>query len=141
MPRFFRTDQAAIHVTVAGVTIDDNVWDTMEGGDRSSDGVNYLPGGMAPSVELGGLPKRSDLTISRIWSDTMIAAYKALDNGCGKAAVTASYTNLDANGTMVPNSTITYTGILKSVTRPNYDSNSSGEAKLTIVVGLNGQLS
>lgn len=131
---------AAIHVTVEGVTIDNLSWDTMEGGDNSSDGTNYLPGGMAPSVELGGLPKRSDLTISRIWSDVLIGAFKALDNGCGKARVAASYTVLDANGNVVPDATITYTGILKGVARPNYESNSSAEAKLTLTVGLNGSI-
>lgn len=140
MPVLYRSDQAAVHLQVDGVALDNVVWDTMEGGDASSDGVNYLPGGMVPSVELGGIPKRSDLTLTRVWSDALWQVFKALDNACGRAGAKASYTQLDRSGQVVPGSTITYTGIVKSVARPNYDSNTSGEAKIQVVIGLNGSI-
>jgi hypothetical protein len=140
VPRLFRTDQAVIHVTVSGVTIDDLSWDVLDGGDNTAQSVNYNPGGMAPSVAMGGIPKRSPVKVSRVWSDTLISAYKALDNGTGHLAVTVSYTNLDANGNGVVGSTITYTGILDAVARPGYDSGTASEAKLELTVDCNGAI-
>jgi hypothetical protein len=140
MPQYFRTDQARIQVSIAGVSLDNVSWDKMEGGDNVAPSTNYPPGGMQPSVELGGVPKRNPVTVERIWSDTLIAAYKAMDNGAGKLPVTASYTVLDRNGNPVPGSTISYTGVLLETARPNYDSSSSSEAMLKITVGLNGPI-
>ena len=135
-PVFYRSDQAAIHVTVAGVPLDNVVWDTMEGGDNVAEDVAYLPGGMAPQINLGGLPKRGDITVTRIWSDALVRVYKQLDQASGQAGVTVTYTVLDASGQST-GSSVTYTGVLKSVTRPNYDSNTSSEAKLQLVIGAN----
>lgn len=140
MPQYFRTDQARIQVNVTGVPLDNVSWDVMQGGDNVAPSTNYPPGGMQPSVELGGIPKRNPLTVERIWSDTLISAYKALDAGAGKLPVTASYTVLDHNGTPVAGSTITYTGVLLEAARPDYDSSSSGEAKLKLTIGLNGPI-
>jgi hypothetical protein len=137
MATLYRSDQSRIQVQVAGVQMDSVSWDVMDGGDITAESVNYLPGGMAPAVELGGIPKRGDLTVARIWSDAMIAVYKALDDVSGRAACTVTYVVLDANGNTVPNATFTYTGVLKSVNRPNYDSSTSSEAKIQLVIGCN----
>lgn len=140
IPTYYRSDQGRIQVQVAGVALDNTSWDTMAGGDNAATTSPYMPGGMQPVIELGGVPVRSDLTITRIWSDTLINVYKQLDNGVGNLTVTASYTVLDANKNPVANSTITYTGVLKSVARPDYDSSTTTAAKLTLTVGLNGPI-
>jgi len=140
MPTYYRTDMARIQVSVQGITLDNVSWDVMQGGDNVAPSTNYPPGGMQPSVELGGVPKRNQMTVERIWSDTLIAAYKAMDAGAGRLPTTISYTVLDGHGNPVPGSTISYTGILLEAARPDYDSSSSAEAKLKITVGLNGPI-
>jgi len=140
MPTYYRSDQARIQVRVTGIALDNVSWDVMQGGDNVAPSTNYPPGGMQPSVELGGTPRRNPLTVERIWSDTLVAAYKALDSGAGRLAATATYTVLDANGNPVPNSSITYTGVLLETARPDYDSTSSNEAKLRLTIGLNGPI-
>jgi hypothetical protein len=127
-------------VAVTGVTLDTISWDKLEGGDPTAETSNYLPGGMEPSIELGGLPKRSDLVVHRIWSDTLVAVYKQLDNGVGRLPGAVTYTVLDANRNPLPGSTISYTGILKAVARPGYDSSTSTEALLSLTFGLNGSI-
>lgn len=140
MPVFFRSDQAAIHVSVAGVPLDNVVWDTFEGGDNAAEDVSYLPGGMAPQINLGGLPKRSDIKVTRIWSDALVRAYKQLDQAVGRSTATVTYTVLDAAGASTGEQ-VTYTGVLKMVTRPNYESNTSKEAMLELTIGANEVIS
>jgi hypothetical protein len=140
MPTYFRTDQARIQVAVVGVTLDSVSWDKMEGGDNEAPSTPKLLGGMANQIEMGGLPKRSVLTVERTWSDTLIAVYKALDNGSGQLRATASYTVLDASGNPVSGSTISYTGVLLKTERPNYDSESNAPAMLKLTLGLNGPI-
>lgn len=140
MPQYFRSDTARVHLSATGVSLDSVSWDKMEGGDNTAETTNFMPGGMEPSVELGGPPKRSDLTLTRIWSDTLLNVFKKLDAGTGNMAATATYQVLDANKQPVSNGSITYTGIIKSVARPNYDSSTSTEASLVIIMGLNESL-
>lgn len=137
MPTYFRSDTARVQVTVAGISLPSDSWSKMEGGENAAETSQLLPGGMAPAVALGGLAKRTDLTVHRPWSDVMAGAYKALDQAVGAATVTASYVVLDNNKQPVANASVTYTGILKSVTRPNYDSSSSTEALLQLVFECN----
>lgn len=133
----YRSDQGHISVQVAGVTIDSLSWDSFEGGDLTVESQNYNPGGMVPAVSMGGKRSRSQATIKRVWSDTLIGAYVALDNAAGIAAVTCSYQALAADRKTPVGSPITYTGTLGNVTRPNYDSMTSTPAQLQIIVDLN----
>lgn len=137
--KYYRSDQAQISVTVEGVAIDNVSWDSMEGGENEVEGLDILPGGMAPQIALGGIPKRKPVTIQRVWSDTLIGVYKALDAVAGNAAVTASYTVLGTNKKPAF-SPITYTGVLGTVTRPNYKAGTSEEAFLQLMVHLNGEV-
>lgn len=140
MATYYRTDNARIQVSVTGIVLDSVSWDMMDGGEIVAETTNYNPGGMEPAVELGGLSKRSDMTVERIWSDALIAVYKQLDNACGETAGSIGYTVL-AKGVTVPGSAVTYTGVLKGVARPGYNSSSSAEAKLVLTFGLNRNLS
>lgn len=137
---YFRSDQSSIGVTVEGVTIDNASWDVLEGGENTVDEVTLLPGGMAPQVAKGGIPKRSTATVKRLWSEPLILKYKELDAVAGNAAVTITYTVLNTNKTPAY-APITYTGVLGTVTRPNYDATKSEAAYLQIMVALNGELS
>jgi len=140
MPTFYRTDNGRVQVQVQGIVLDSISWDMMDGGDIVAETTNYNPGGMEPAIELGGQAKRSDMTVERIWSDALIAVFKQLDNACGETPITIGYTVL-SKGVAVPNSGITYTGVLKSVARPGYNSSSSAEAKLVLTAGLNRNIS
>jgi hypothetical protein len=95
---------------------------------------------MLPAVELGGLPKRSNLMVERAWTDALILAYKALDNGAGKLNGTIIYTVLDKNRVPIDGSTMTYTGVLLECKRPGYDSQSANVAMLQLTFGLNASL-
>lgn len=140
MAKFYRSDQAVINLTVSGITLDTASWDSMEGGEPVAESVDVYPGGMAPQVALGGLPKWSELTIERLWSDVLIAQFKALSSVAGFAPITASYVVLEANKTP-SGTTITYTGVLKSVMRPGYKASESKEAFLQVKCDVNGQVS
>lgn len=133
----YRSDQGHISVQVAGVSIDSASWDSFEGGDLTVESQNYNPGGMQPAVSMGGRRSRSAATVKRVWSDALIAAYVALDNAAGIAAVTCSYQALASDRKTPIGTPITYTGTLGNVTRPNYDSMSSTPAQLQLTIDLN----
>lgn len=139
--KLYRSDQASIGVTVAGIPIDNESWDVLDAGDAEVDNLKVAPGGMAPYLDLGGIPKPSNLTVARLWSDTLIVVFKQLYNVAGQAPVTVTYTVLEPNRTASALPPLTYTGTLGTVTRPNYKAGASEEAMLQITVGLNAQIS
>lgn len=140
MPNYYRSDNGRVQVSVPGVALDTTSWDAASGGDVTASSTNYSPGGMQPSIALGGIPTRSNMTVERIWSDFLIGIFRDLDAACGESPITISYTVL-RNGIAVPGSTISYTGVLTGVQRPNYDSSSAAEAKLQLTADLNRTIS
>lgn len=132
-----RQDQAAISVTVTGVALPFiKSWTMLEGGDVEAEDTKTRPGGMLPQVNLGGPSSRSDCTVTRNYSAALHPYIVQLENVAGRAAMKVAYTILDANG--VPSGpTVTMTGILKTVTRPNFDANATGAAFLSLVMGAN----
>lgn len=124
---FYRSDQGRIHLAVDGVPFTDNKsWDKFEGGDLTPDSPGpYNPGGMAPSLAVGGIRKRSNITVQRAWTESLMGVFMNLDDAAGSASFTCSYTPLQVDRKTSAGLTITYTGILLTVTRPNYDSTSS----------------
>jgi hypothetical protein len=136
MPQL-REDQAAIHVTVTGSSLDKNVWASMDGGDIEATDTKTRPGGMGDEVNLGGPPSRSDCTVERQYTNDvlhpLIAQLEALG---GNAAMKVSWTPLDGDGN--PNgSTYSITGVLKGIKKPKWDANTSGTAFLTLTMGCN----
>lgn len=138
MPTVYRSDQTRIQVQCGTLNMDNVSWDSMTGGDIAADSINYLPGGMQPAVELGGIPKRSDIVVTRIWSDTLIALFNDLDSGAGNMPSKIKYSTLD--GTKKAVTTITYGGVLKAVARPDYDAATASEGKLTLTFGCDSAL-
>jgi hypothetical protein len=136
--RIFRSDQVAIHVSVAGVSLDSEVWDMLEGGDVTAEELVVFPGAMQEQIPLGGVAKRAPITVERLWSEAMTGVKKALDRAVVvAAAVTVSYTVLGPEQAST-GYVETYTGVLTGCTRPNYKAGTSEEAKLQLKVSPNG---
>lgn len=142
MPTYVRSDQARIDVRVAGVTLDSESWDVLEGADRTADDLAIFPGGMKPQVQLGGIPKRSPAKVQRAWAATLIEAFKQLDEAVGNSEAEIVYTVLNSKGEKleVPGNPITYKGIILKCERPNYKAGTAEEPYLTIEVGTNAAL-
>jgi hypothetical protein len=140
MATVYRANQAAIHLSVDGVALDNVVWDKFEGGDKQAGSTAYAPGGMLPVIELGDTPKRSPITLNRGWSDALIRAYKGLDASTGRKSAKVSVTTLNGDG--VPTGeTVTYSGIVGAVTRPGYDSEGGNAvAMLQVVINPDSEL-
>lgn len=134
--RYYRSDEASIHVVFAALTIDDESWGVLDGFDLVAANKTIFPGGSQPQVSLGGVPKRSDGTVERDWSDTLFPVFTKLEAAIN-TLVTVSYVIDEAPGK--PQGTVfTYTGPLLSVSRPGYKAGESNDAMLKITVGANG---
>ena len=136
---YIRSDQALINVEVAGVGLDKEPWSSLEGGDNTPESAQAYPGGMRPLVALGGFPKPTALTVTRPWTESLIKPYKELWPLAGRAKAKVSYRALNANREPV-GETVSYTGVLGTVTRPGYKAGTSEEAKLQITVDLDGEI-
>lgn len=124
---------------LTGVPIDHEPWAMLEGGDPVSESVQAFPGGSRPVSELGGFAKPSPLTVARPWSDLLIVAYKTVFPKVGSLEGKVSYQLTNANKEPI-GPVISYTGIVTSSTRPNYQAGKSEEAKWSLILGLNGEI-
>lgn len=136
----YASNQWRITLNVANVTLDTVSWDKASGGEITADNQTYNPGGMAPQVVAGGLRKRGPITVERVWSDSLIKKFVALDGAAGIQKATVSLTPLHADRSVVT-TPITYTGVVESVTRPQSDSSSSTLETMTVVITLNESIS
>ena len=136
MPRFFRSDQATIGVSIPGVAFDQEPWDLMQGFDPEVTTLKIHPGG-GPAIDLGGIAVPSIGTVARFWTDNLAQLYKELHNAAGQLPATVTY----SVGRPAIGVVFTYTGTLGTVTRPNYKSGTAEEALLQITVGPNAQIS
>lgn len=135
---YLRQDQANISVPKLAVALPFvKSWATLEGGDIESEDTKTRPGGMVGQVNLGGPTTRTDATVSRPYTTQLHPFVVKLDQAAGSTAMNISYTVLDATGSAAGNPTVTLNGILKNVTRPNFDSNTAGTAMLSLVMGCN----
>jgi hypothetical protein len=139
-PVLYRTDQASIGVTVAGIALPEGSWDVLEGAENTVEGVTALPGGMGPQRAMGGIPKRGPATVKKLWSEPLVLVFKQLDALAGQGGITIIYTVMNANKTATV-FTETYTGVMGTVERPNYDAKTAEPAYLTIHADLDGELS
>lgn len=133
-----RVDQHSTTVVVDGTPL--GVWDTVSGGEADSEATTYRPGGMSPRVSLGGSVTVGEVTLSRLldlgrdW-DTL----KRLMARAGKAEVTVARQPLDSDGNPF-GAPLVYRGVLKTVTPPDLDSDSSDPALWVIVVTPEGSV-
>ena len=140
---YLRQDQASITVDLPGLpsfasTVTPRYWATLEGGDLESEDTKTRPGGMLPQVNLGGPTTRTDCTVTRPYTAEIHPFLTQLEALAGQGIVNVKFTVLQGNATTFPNgTTVTMQGILKNVTRPNFDANASGTAMLSLVIGMN----
>lgn len=133
-----RQDTYKVTVDVNGIPW--GVWDKMTGGEVDSDETKYNPGGMEDPISLGGRRTTGNLTISRLYRLVRDHdnAHKLID-GVGKHSVTVTKTVMDIDGHIHdPSTSIVYHGILKRVTLPEVDSESSNAGLIEIEVTING---
>lgn len=112
-------------------------WATLEGGDIEAEDTKTRPGGMVGQVNLGGPSTRTDATVTRPYTRELHPFLQRLESAAGNGAMTISWTILDARGSAAGGKTFAINGILKNVTRPNWDSNTAGAAMLSLVMGCN----
>jgi hypothetical protein len=135
MPTYLRQDQATISVPSLAVNLPYvKSWATLEGGDIESEDVKTRPGGMVGQVNLGGPSTRTDCTVQRPYTKEIHPYIVQLDNVAGRSAMKVTYSILGPTAAVI-GPTVTLTGILKNVMRPNFDSNASGVAMLGLVMG------
>ena len=141
MPTYYRQDQWQVQLQVTGVALDSVSWDSFEGGDIAPEMQQYNPGGMAQQISLGGLRKRSEITLKRIWSDFLIGVFIALDNLGGIAPAIVSATPMKGDRKTAAGNPIVYTGVLGQVMHPNYDSGTGTAGLLQVTITPNEAVS
>lgn len=111
-------------------------WTTFEGGDPEAATNQLFPGAGIKAVAIPGPVKRSDVTVTRPYTLDMHAVVNLLE-GALNSSMSAWYTPTDADGNTLNADTVTYTGILKKVTKPKWDGGSGKAGMLTIIMECN----
>ena len=124
-------EQWLITATMDGVSI--GVWDTASGGGSTADTRGYRRGD-GSLMDRGGPATFEDLTVSRIWDNEMDLNVR-MTGLCGRAAVSVTKQQKDEDGAPFGRAK-TYMGRLKGVTDPDANSNESGDAMFSFVVGV-----
>jgi hypothetical protein len=109
---------------------------SVEGGAAEAATEFVRPGNMAPGIVIGGIVTPSDLTTTIPYTDTSATWVQSLYNNCGKANVSVTVTPLDGDGNPQAGS-LTWTGILKTITVPKRDATSSSPSVLELVFAPN----
>lgn len=120
----------------ASVKIDDTdygTWDRVSGGEKDSEEAKFHPGGMAPAVSLGGIATVGNVTVGRLFDATAQGWIHTLMDKVGVGKVTVTKQPLDVNKNPY-GKPLVYTGMLKQVTPPDHDSESSDASILEIEV-------
>jgi hypothetical protein len=108
------------------------IFDTFAGGEVDSDEVRYRPGGMGAPISIGGAVTVNNVTIGRMYDlqvDGSLIIW--LIGRVGKGTITVKKLPLDADGNAYGRA-LTYKGVLKQVTPPAHDSNSSDPAVIEL---------
>lgn len=134
-----RKDQERVTVSVDGKDL--GVWDMFTGGATDSSETRHRPGGMAPEVSLGGAQTITNFTLQRLYSlERDHPIYKWLQGRAGIGSVVAKRTMLTRDRA-VSGDPITFTGILKTVTPADHDSNAADRKMLSLEVVPDGAVS
>lgn len=131
-----RLDQYDITVTLDRTSL--GVFDKLSGGNIDSEETKYKPGGMTPQVSLGGSQTVSNITVQRLYRlDRDLALVPTLKSRVGKGQVVVSKQSLDVDGHPFGAPTV-YQGVLKQLTFPDPDSESSAAALLQLEISTVG---
>lgn len=130
-----REDQFIWGVTVDGRDL--GFFDKGSGGEVDSEETKYKPAGL-PHISLGGSTAVGNVTLQRLYQlgrDDLIESW--LMSRAGRGQVTLSKQRLDRDSNPSGKPTV-YTGVLKTVTPPDTDSESSSAAMLELEVSSSG---
>lgn len=134
-----RENQYSVSVSLDGVPIPDS-WDKLEGGGKDSEETKYKPGGMAPEVSLGGSTTIENLTVSRLYRLARDhGLIKTFFNRAGKGQIVITKQPLDIDGNVF-GAPLVYNGTLKTVTPPDFDSESDDASLWSIEVTPYGNI-
>jgi|SRR5215471_9463762 len=133
-----RKDQWDTTVTIDGVAY--GTFDQSTGGEADTDELKYKPGGMAAQISLGGIVTVGALTVSRLYvlERDHVNVHNLLGR-VGKAQVVVKKQPLDVDGNAFGRP-LTYNGVLKRVTPPEVDSESTDAALIEIEVTPSGTI-
>jgi hypothetical protein len=127
-----RLDQYSVTVSLDGNSL--GVFDKMTGGEIDSEETKYKPGAMGPQVSLGGSVTVNNVTVSRLYRlDRDKAIEATLKSRVGKGAVKVTKQSLDTDGNAF-GTPLVYSGVLKQVTFPEPDSESSAAALVALEI-------
>jgi hypothetical protein len=131
-----RRDQYDTTVVIDGRNL--GTFDTLTGGETDTDELTYRPGGMGPVVSLGGLTTIGQVVVGRLYRlerDHVLVHWLMGRVGKGEAVVSKQPLDPDGNAWGKP---LTYRGVLKRVTPPEVDSNSTEAATIELEVTPRG---
>jgi hypothetical protein len=114
------------------------LWDSVDGGDTTSDTRSYRPGGNVRTEALPAAMATGDVILERAYRATLDGPDRIwmADRIGFPASVTIHA--MDTRGDAVPGTLETIDGILKEVTRPGFRSEGDGPALYRVVVTPHG---
>lgn len=135
---YTRDDQVDIRVTLDGTPYGAS-WDSLTGGEGDSNTVKIRVNGK--EIDIGGPGTTTDVTVGIQMSDIVAAYIPTFYARRGKGALKVSFSVTDANYNPLVGP-YSYTGTLKSCTRPDFNRNNSspGAASFQIVLSANEDL-
>lgn len=125
-----RKDQYDTTVNIDGRNL--GTFDVLTGGETDTDQLTYKPGGMAPTVSLGGTVTVGQVVVSRLYRlerDHAIIQWLLGRVGIGSMVVKKQPLDPDGNTFGKP---LVYQGVLKRCTPPEVDSTSTDAAVIEL---------
>jgi hypothetical protein len=131
-----RADTWRLRVRLDGNSL--GVWDKKTGGALDSDDNKYPPGGLGPPISLGGRRNTDNITLSRMYdSEVFDPVIQHMFNRTGKGKIDVAQIPLDVDGKEFGKA-INVSGLLKRVTIPEVDNESSTAAMIEIEISISG---
>jgi hypothetical protein len=132
---YFREDKARVQVQAVegSTTYDLGIWDTLTGAGVTATVTKHRPGGMREQIVLGSYNEVEDITVGRLYDETLHAIYVALAERVGSLKIVVLYQPL-ASESAPKGSQIKYEGVLMGVNRPDHNSEGTDAASLELVV-------
>lgn len=138
MPPRTRVDQSLNTLSIDGKSY--GIWDSLSGGGMDSEDVKDRAGGVWIEEAAGGPPTVENVVLARYYSlDRDHSIIHELFGLVGRGRCSASQHPVDPQGNPYGRP-IVYTGILKRVTPPERDTNSSDIARIEIEISTDGTI-
>lgn len=124
-----RQDRFRVTASVDGRDL--GVFETFSGGEVDSEETTYKLGGMGARVSLGGSVTVGNVTIGKLWTESvqLLTHWLISRAGKGRLVIKKQALDVDGNAFGIP---LTYGGVLKQVNPPEVDANSSDAAVLEL---------